>query len=201
MISRSFHGGHVTAGVNDRCVDGRSTINSTTARVYAIALRHLWATTSREHGWVRLGCSGVRIVARDVRIIATELGLGLVSTVLSRRADVAVREVARVAVFGNCEHPVMVAVKNSNALSLSHGELLVATRRIVADCGHPQISGSVLCGTAENLTLQGAVICDIARLVGLRLVSRRLGKAASTRGVAASTSLLRVWSAVLGRST
>ena len=101
-------------------------------------------------------------------------------------------------VLGDGKNPIVVTVEDPHALTLSHGEFFVATRRVVADCGHPQISRSVFCGASENLTFEGAVIGSIARLVVVRLVSRRLRGAASSGRAAASAALLRVRGAALG---
>lgn len=142
-------------------------------------------------------CRGnVRVVARHVGIVHSgDLWLTLVATVLLGGPDISEGYVARVAVLGHREDPVVVAVEDFHALSLAHGEFLVAARRVVAGGRHLQVGRALLGGSVEDLHLQGALPVGNVSAPGLlllALVVRLVAGGVGTSTARAAAAMLAV---------
>ena len=109
---------------------------------------------------------GIRVIAALIDVsIVVGFRLALVARILAGGPNVAVRYVPRLPGLGECVDPVVVFVENFDALSLAHGQLLVAARRVVADSGHAKIRGTIASGFSEHFPLECPVVRSVAGLV------------------------------------
>lgn len=126
----------------------------------------------------------VCLVARHVRIVySRDFRLALVAVVFPGGPDVRVGDESGLAVLSYGKYPVMIPVQYTDSLSLSHGELLVASRGVVAYCRHPQVCRAIFSRFGEHLGLERRTVGvrDVARVVvglvagGLRTRARVAG--------------------------
>ena len=133
---------------------------------------------------------GVRVVAALIDVsIVVGFRFALVACILAGGPNVAVRYVPRLPGLGECVDPVVVFVENFDALSLAHGQLLVAARRVVADGGHAEIRGTIASGFSEHFPLECPVVRSVTGLV-TALVARGVRGGAVVAGRAGAVLIV-----------